>query len=76
MDCMMPVMDGYEATAVIRDQTSKVRNHAIPVIALTGNAMRGDRDRCLAAGMNDYLSKPLKNKELLALLEKWTQFLP
>jgi len=72
MDCMMPVMNGYEATAVIRDQTSKVKNHALPVIALTANAMQEDRDRCLAAGMNDYLSKPLKIAELRALLEKWT----
>ena len=59
MDCMMPVLNGYEATAVIRDQASAVRNHAIPVIALTANAFKEDRDKCLAAGMNDYLSKPL-----------------
>ena len=72
MDCMMPVLNGYEAAAVIRDLTSKVRNHAIPVIALTANAMREDRDKCLAAGMNDYLSKPLEVSDLLAMLEKWT----
>ena len=74
MDCMMPVMNGYEATAVIRDPGSAVRNHAIPVIALTANAMREDRSGCLAAGMDDYLSKPLEIGELLALLEKWMSF--
>ena len=74
MDCMMPVMNGYEATAIIRDPSSAVRNHAIPVIALTANAMREDRDGCLAAGMDDYLSKPLEIGDLLGLLEKWTSF--
>jgi CheY-like chemotaxis protein len=72
MDCMMPVLDGYEATAVIRDPASSVRNHAIPVIALTANAMREDRDRCLTAGMDDYLAKPLEVSELLAVLQKWS----
>ncbi len=72
MDCMMPVMNGYDATAVIRDPNSSVRNHAIPVIALTANAMREDRDSCLAAGMDDYLSKPLDVNDLLAVIEKWT----
>jgi CheY-like chemotaxis protein/HPt (histidine-containing phosphotransfer) domain-containing protein len=71
MDCMMPVMSGYEATAVIRDQKSKVRNHAIPVIALTANVMREDRDKCLAAGMDDYLAKPLEFAELQVMLERW-----
>jgi PAS domain S-box-containing protein len=72
MDCMMPVLDGYEATAAIRDRASKVRNHAVPVIALTANAMREDRDNCLAAGMDDYLSKPIVVPVLLAMLEKWS----
>lgn len=71
MDCMMPVLSGYEATAIIRNPTSIVRNHAIPVIALTANAMREDRDNCLAAGMNDYLAKPIEVKTVLAILEKW-----
>jgi len=71
MDCMMPVMDGYETTAAIRDPSSKVRNHAITVIAVTANAMRDDRDGCLAAGMNDYLPKPVDVDVLLAMLEKW-----
>jgi signal transduction histidine kinase/CheY-like chemotaxis protein/HPt (histidine-containing phosphotransfer) domain-containing protein len=71
MDCMMPIMNGYEATSVIRDKTSKVRNNAIPIIALTANAMRDDRDKCFAAGMDDYLSKPIEVADLLAMLNKW-----
>ncbi len=73
MDCMMPEMNGYEATAAIRDPASAVRNHAIPIIALTANAMREDRDKCRAAGMDDYLTKPLKVAELTAMLQKWLQ---
>jgi signal transduction histidine kinase/ActR/RegA family two-component response regulator len=71
MDCMMPVMTGYEATAVIRALDSRVINHSIPILALTANAMREDRDRCLAAGMDDYLAKPIEFADLLAMLEKW-----
>ncbi len=71
MDCMMPEMNGYEVTAVIRDPASAVRRHDIPVIALTGNAMKQDRDRCIAAGMDDYLPKPLVLPDLLEMLEKW-----
>jgi CheY-like chemotaxis protein len=65
MDCMMPVMDGYEATTAIRDPNSTVLNHNIPVIAMTANAMKEDRDRCIDAGMDDYIPKPVK-KEVLA----------
>jgi signal transduction histidine kinase/response regulator RpfG family c-di-GMP phosphodiesterase len=71
MDCMMPGMDGYEATGVIRSASSKVRDHGIPVIALTANATHEDRGRCLGAGMNDYLVKPLEVPALFAMLEKW-----
>ena len=71
MDYMMPEMSGCEVTAVIRDPYSSVRRHDIPVIALTGNTMQQDRDQCLAAGMNDHLSKPLVLKTLLAKLELW-----
>jgi CheY-like chemotaxis protein len=71
MDCMMPLMNGYEATTVIRDQSSAVRNHAIPVIALTAKAFNEDRTLCQAAGMNDFLSKPVYISDLLAMLEKW-----
>ena len=73
MDCMMPVVDGFKATAAIRDRASKVRNHAIPVIAVTANAMRDDRDKCHAAGMDDYLAKPIDVGVLLAMLEKWVK---
>jgi PAS domain S-box-containing protein len=71
MDCMMPRMNGYEATAVIRDEASPVRNHAIPIIALTANAFHEDRVKCRAAGMDDYLSKPLDADDLYAVVEKW-----
>ena len=71
MDCMMPEMNGYEVTAVIRDPASAVRRHDIPVIALTGNAMKQDRDRCIAAGMNDHLPKPLILNDLLVKLDTW-----
>ena len=76
MDCMMPVLNGYEATAVIRNPASAVRNHAIAVIALTANAMQEDRNRCLAAGMDDYLAKPIEVTKMLAMLEKWLPFAP
>jgi len=68
MDCQMPEMDGYEATRVIRDPSSPVLNHGIHIIAMTANAMPGDRERCLQAGMNDYVGKPIEEAELLAAL--------
>jgi CheY-like chemotaxis protein len=72
MDCMMPGVNGYEATAVIRDKESAVRNHAIPVIALSGNVFVTDQEKCRAAGMDDFLSKPVIILDLVALLEKWS----
>ncbi len=71
MDCQMPEMDGYEATAEIRNPQSKVRNHAIPIVAMTANAMRGDREKCIDAGMNDYISKPVNPHALAEVLDKW-----
>jgi len=70
MDCQMPVMDGYESTKKIR-QLSGAACH-VPVIALTAHAMTGDRDKCLAAGMNDYLAKPFTLDTLQEKLERWT----
>jgi two-component system, sensor histidine kinase and response regulator len=71
MDCQMPVMDGYEATYEIRNPDSKVMDHGVPVIALTGHAMDGDMERCIHSGMDDYLSKPVKPQELAGMIEKW-----
>jgi PAS domain S-box-containing protein len=68
MDIQMPVMDGYAATAAIRDPKSAVRRHDIPIVATTAHAMKGDRDRCLAAGMNGYVSKPFTAAELTGAL--------
>ncbi|MFA4945638.1 MAG: PAS domain S-box protein [Lentisphaeria bacterium] len=71
MDCQMPEMDGYEAARLIRAPNSPVLNPDIPIIALTAHALKGDRDRCLAAGMSDYLAKPVKPADLIATLERW-----
>ncbi|MBV5339191.1 MAG: response regulator [Deltaproteobacteria bacterium] len=71
MDCLMPVMSGLEATIAIRALDSHVRNRIVPVIALTANAMRGDREICLQAGMDDYLTKPIVKPVLAAVLTKW-----
>jgi len=71
MDCMMPEMDGFEATAMIRNPESKVLNHKVPIIAMTANAMMGERERCIKAGMDDYLPKPVRKDDLAAVLEKW-----
>jgi len=70
MDVQMPVLDGYEATRQIRKPQSTVLNHNIPVIAMTANAMHGDREKCPEAGMNDYLSKPVAPQALVEVLEK------
>ncbi|TSA35840.1 MAG: response regulator [Verrucomicrobiaceae bacterium] len=71
MDCQMPIMDGFDATRAIRLPDSGVRNHSIPIIAITAHAMKGDRELCLETGMNDYLSKPVNPRELAAALERW-----
>jgi signal transduction histidine kinase/CheY-like chemotaxis protein len=71
MDCQMPEMDGYEATGEIRNPDSKVIDHNVIVVAMTANAMKEDREKCLESGMNDYLSKPVKPKQLSKMLDKW-----
>jgi PAS domain S-box-containing protein len=69
MDCQMPIMDGYAATREIRSPGSGVLDPGVPIIAMTANALAGDRERCLAAGMNDYITKPIDQSQLLALLQ-------
>ena len=70
MDVQMPILDGFEATRIIRDPDSNVLDHNIPIIAMTAHAMKGDRQRCLDAGMDDYISKPVQPQEMLKAIEK------
>ena len=80
MDCQMPIVDGFEATKLLRQREAAEQGAAapdshttphIPIVALTANAMRGDRERCLAAGMDDYLTKPIRKDDLKGVLERW-----
>ncbi len=70
MDCQMPDIDGFEATRAIRQEEKSTGKH-IPIIAMTASAMQGDRENCFAAGMDDYLSKPVEQRQLLAVLRRW-----
>ena len=70
MDVQMPEMNGFEATRLIRDPRSRVRDHNVPIIAVTANAMKGDREKCLEAGMNDYISKPVTPAALSDVLHR------
>ena len=70
MDVQMPEMDGYEATQLIRSREEGAGPH-VPIVAMTANAMKGDRDRCVTAGMDDYLTKPLERDTLYTVLERW-----
>jgi CheY-like chemotaxis protein len=73
MDCQMPVMDGYETTRQIREgeKNAGSKRRRIPIIALTAHAMQGDREECIAAGMDDYLTKPFTREQLMSVLKKW-----
>lgn len=71
MDIMMPIMDGYEAMRQIRDPQSPIRNHKVPIIVLTAKAMPEDRQKCIEAGADDYLDKPLDETKLLSMLRVW-----
>jgi CheY-like chemotaxis protein len=70
MDCQMPEMDGYDATRAIRAEGSAVLDRNLPIIAVTANVLKGDSERCLAAGMDDYLPKPIEAKALAAVLAR------
>ena len=70
MDCQMPQLDGYETAIKIRE-FEQGGEDAIPIIAVTAHAMKGDREKCLAVGMNDYISKPFKQEDLHEMLSRW-----
>jgi CheY-like chemotaxis protein len=74
MDCRMPGMDGFAATKAIRDAEAGMRH--LPIIAVTASALVGDRDECLAAGMDDYLTKPMQTADLERILERWAPHSP
>jgi len=69
MDCQMPVMDGFEATRRWRAHEQQMGVHRLPVVALTANAITGDRELCIAAGMDDYLTKPVSREQLEDVLQ-------
>ena len=72
MDCQMPVLDGYQATRRIRETEQRTAgSKRIPIVAMTAHAMAGDREQCIKAGMDDYVSKPFRTEELKAILERW-----
>ena len=74
MDCQMPLLDGYATTQAIRhlEANHQLPNHIV-IIAMTANAFAEDRDRCLASGMDDYLSKPVRKQKIQETLERWKQ---
>lgn len=74
MDCQMPIMDGYEATKAVRQNEITTGRH-ISIVAMTANAMQGDKEKCLAAGMDDYITKPFNPKDLNAMVQRWSKLL-
>jgi len=73
MDCQMPEMDGFEATRRIRKDVSGMLNPRIPIIAMTASTMQGDKEKCIQAGMSDFIAKPVQQKELVEMLARWLQ---
>ena len=73
MDVQMPEMDGFQATAEIRQIEAEQKLDRLPIMALTANAMTGDRERCIGAGMDDYLTKPLREKDMVPVVSKWIE---
>jgi CheY-like chemotaxis protein len=71
MDCAMPEMDGFEATHRMRQSDDAITPSTVPIVAVTANAMAGDRERCINAGMDDYLAKPISRAELADKLKYW-----
>jgi CheY-like chemotaxis protein len=71
MDCQMPEMDGFEATRAVRQKESAASSPCIPIIAMTASAMQADRKKCLLAGMNDFIAKPVQSEELAEMLARW-----
>ncbi|MBN1981781.1 MAG: response regulator [Chitinivibrionales bacterium] len=72
MDCQMPILSGYDATRAIREEEQKsLSNPHVPIIAMTANAMKGDKEKCIESGMDDYIPKPLNIKEIFRIIEKW-----
>ena len=70
MDCQMPVMDGFEATKAIR-KLQVTQGYNVPIIAMTANVMDSDRDKCLSVGMDDFIPKPVRMKNLISTFDKW-----
>jgi CheY-like chemotaxis protein/HPt (histidine-containing phosphotransfer) domain-containing protein len=76
MDCQMPEMDGYDASRRIREEGSGVLNPMIPIVAMTAHAMKGAREKCIEAGMNDYIAKPIQPVELEKIVDQWLHRMP
>lgn len=72
MDCQMPEMDGFEATMKVRSFEEKEKRQPFSIVALTADAMIGDREKCLSVGMNDYINKPFKQEDIANALDTWS----